>query len=64
MSNAPSEISGVVWFTAAVERECELGCGCAIEVGDRVAFVAADYAVACQACGERAEQEHSPGSAS
>jgi len=57
-------MAGVVWFTAAV-RECERGCGCAIEVGDRVAYVADDdHAVVCLACGERAEKEHSPGGAS
>jgi len=64
MSDAPSGMSGVVWFTAAVERECELGCKCAIEVGDRVAFVSDDYAVACLTCGERAEKEHPPEGAS
>ena len=65
MSGVPSEVSGVVWFTAAVERECELGCGCVIEPGDRVAYVADDdHAVVCLACGERAEREHSSGGAS
>jgi len=56
MSKVPSEISGVVWFTAAV-RVCELGCGCVIEVGDTVAHLAVDDAVVCLTCGERAEKE-------
>jgi len=59
MSDAPSATSAVVWFTAAIERKCELGCDCAIEPGDTVAYVAADYAVVCLACGEQAEKEHS-----
>jgi len=42
-------MSGVVWwFKAIVRRECERGCGCAIEPGDRTAYLPDDdHAVVC-----------------
>ncbi len=50
----------VRWFEAAIARECELGCGCAIEPGDKTAYLTDDdYAVVCLTCGEQAEKEHS-----
>jgi len=56
-------MSGVVgWFKAIVRRECERGCGCAIEPGDRTAYLPDDdHAVVCLACGELAEDERTPG---
>jgi len=50
-------MSAVVWFTADA-RACERGCGCAIEPGDRVAYLPDDdNAVVCLTCGEQAEKE-------
>jgi len=53
-------MSGVVgWFKAAIKRQCERGCGCAIEPGDRTAYLPDDhYAVVCLTCGEQAQKEH------
>ena len=47
----------VRWFEAAIARECERGCGCAIEPGDKTAWLPDGDTVACLACGERAEKE-------
>jgi hypothetical protein len=52
-------VSAVVWFEAAIKRQCERGCGCAIEPGDKTAYLPDDdYAVVCLACGEQTEKEH------
>lgn len=49
-------MSEVEWLKAAGARECDHDCGCAIKVGDWVAFVDGNDAFPCLACGEKFEK--------